>query len=77
MNHGLLPTHFEELRKRNSVRLFVEERAVEVGHVLIRAMATLSLMYDFSERVANFFWKNRKYTGKMVFAVIVISAMLW
>ena len=81
MSYGLQPTHMEELRKRNPIRLYLEEQFVDILHVL---SVTILAFIDFcgmfvtgSHEATTFVWANRRHTMLALFAIMTLTAMVW
>lgn len=77
---GIELTHREELRKKQGIRLFLEETLVDLGHVAAYSGNTLCDAIDFSIRLSKhakqFAVANKRYAATALFALLAISIMM-
>jgi hypothetical protein len=78
---GIELTQKEELRKKQFIRLFVEERIVELGEILLyfgsKACDVVDFLYNTSRESKRLIVTNKAYAAALFFALTVFFAMLW
>jgi hypothetical protein len=77
---GIEPTQREEQRRKKWLRLFVEERMVEMGFVFASlgylVCDMIDSLYRFGIATKKFAVDHKAYAGIILFAILVFSAML-
>jgi len=77
---GIEPTHLQELRKKKRLRLFFEERLLEFGYLVklfgYTICDALDALYGFTIATKRFAIAHKAYAGVILFAILVVSAML-
>ena len=77
---GIEPTHMEELRKKQGLKLVVEENAVNVGKLLAivghKVCDGIDVLHSFGKKSLQFIVNHKQYTWLFLFSVLVIYAMV-
>lgn len=76
MNHGIEPTHMQEMRKRQWLRLFVEERIVDIQFVFMYFLHKVYNFFSVLNSIKKFIISHRKYTAIVLLALTVFAIMM-
>ena len=75
------PTHKEELRKKQGVRLVAEEFLIDIGFVLTVFSKSVCNVVDsgylFVEQFKGFVIENKEYSVVALIALLLLSAMVF
>lgn len=74
MGYGLIPTQMEEMRKKHRIRLFMEERFLEIAYIVRYFCGIIYTFYHMLNLTVRFFKKNIII---LLFATLVAGMMLW
>ena len=81
MSYGLIPSHQEEQRKKQGIRLIVEERLVEFISLVESSVNGLINLYEFLQaqrlNLTNFILGNKQYYMVLLIAVVIAIAMVF
>lgn len=76
MKYGIEPTHMQELRRKQWLRLFVEERIVDAQLVLLYLLEEMYNLYTLTLTLKGFIVNNKKYAAIVLFAATVFVTMI-
>lgn len=76
MIHGRY-NHREEAKNRTFIRLFLEERLLEIIYVLRAFFTTIANMYDGYLKIRECLLTNEAYYGIILLAIVTLVMMFW
>lgn len=74
---GIEPSHMDELRQKEGLRLVIEERLLEVRDLIVAAFQVVEYLALSVVTFGKFLVSNRKYVGTLLFVLAVTAILLF